>query len=1113
MKKFLNLVCLLLRQHRKKLIVMRNTVLIVLISALQVFATGSYAQTKTISLAMNDATIREVLYAIQKQSEFYFLYNSELIDVAKKVDITIEEEKVDKILTRLFNKNEVDFLIKDRYIVLTPVGGNAELFDQRTVSGTVTDQSGQPLPGVTVLIKGTTQGTVTNTDGNYSLSNIPEDATLVYSFVGMRTQEVVVGGQISINIVMEQETIGIEEVVAIGYGTISKKDLTGSVSSVRFEDQILNANINVMQAMQGYLPGLNIGAVTESGEDPSLLIRGTTSLSTGQSPLIVVDGVIYNGSISDISTSDIERIDVLKDASSAAIFGSRSANGVIIITTKQGKSEKPVFDFNTYHGAQVIANKYNVCNANEYIKLILDYRSANGMEADINNMEAYLDPLEGENYRNGTENDWGELMTQAGPISQYDLSVSGSTARTNYYLSGSFTDQEGAVMGDDFTHTSLRANFSNDISNWLTIGMNAMYSNKDYSGVALPYSSWSLLSSPLGTIYDETGDLVFYPHNKTMFPNPLLNQRVKDSEVSNNLFSVLYADIKIPKIEGLKYHFDYSDNLRFEKHHQFWGTNTVSGYQAPNGHVTRINSENRSWLINNILSYSRQIKKHQVEATIVYSREGYVGESSNLTAKNFSSEVLEWNAIELAGYLAVNTNASENNTEAFMSRFLYNYDNKYYLTATFRRDGFSGFPAGGKYANFPSASLGWVISEEDFTKSLNWINFLKLRLSYGVNGNQALGAYSSLSKMELNNYVYDKSSVVAIYSGSMGNNDLTWEKTKSWNFGIDFSVLNNRLSGEINVYKSNTTDQLVERSLPSMTGYNNVWTNLGEVQNKGIEVELNSIILSTSGFIWKSHLSFSLNRNKIVHLYGTDTDGDGKEDDDIGNSWFIGKSIGAIYNYKTDGIYQIDDDIPDGFVAGKFRPVDVDGSGELDENDRTVIGCTEPNFRVGFYNEMKYKNISLSFMINSIQGGGKNNYYLSDSRSNRVIEHIHSGASAIKRDYWTLENPTNEYPGLYYGGEKYQPAVLEDRSFVRLQDITLAYGFSKTVLNKLGVNNLKIYLSGKNLLTLTKKYKEKVLREEGYFTNFTGMDPEAGTNLLMGTPVMRTYIIGLNINF
>ena len=1091
----------------KLLRIMRITTFLLLIGLMQTYATNTYSQNTKLSLKMEDASLENILNEIEKVSEFHFFYRSNEIYSNDKHTIDANEQTIDELLNSLLKDSKLTYKIFDKYIAIVSkkdVNGNIEsLFQQKRVTGKVTDSSGASLPGVSVVVKGSTIGVITDNNGNYSLANIPENSTLQFSFVGMKTQEVTIAGETTtFNVVMKEETIGLEEVVAIGYGTAKKSDLTGAIASVKLEDANHNANVSVMQTLQGSIPGLNIGTVTRAGDDPSLEIRGTNSLSAGQSPLIVVDGIIYEGSITDLSTNDVDRVDILKDASSAAVYGSRSANGVIIITTKRGKTEKPVFDFNTYCGIQEISHKVKMAGGEKYVQKILDWRSAVGLEADPGKIESYLQPLEIENYRNKTYTDWTDLLTRSAPIQQYDLSVSGRTSKTNYYLSGSYTDQKGIVLGDNYFRTTLRANFSNNITSWLTIGMNISYTKKDYPGAE---ARFLVFASPLSTVYanKETGELNRYPHDDQLTPNPLSYLKTQNKESGTALFSKLYADIKIPKINGLNLHFDYSGNVRYWKSNQFSGKDTEKGILAPNGEAVKSNIENRKWVINTILSYSRKFKQHAIDATILYSREKSNMESTNARAINFPIQVLGWNAMELGSVQENSSSASDNSSEAFMTRLFYTYNSKYLLTATYRRDGFSGFSKGNKFADFPSVSLGWVISEENFVKSMDWLSYLKMRLSYGINGNQALGSYGSLSRMSTLNYVFGDggSTSSGTYPSSLSNSELTWEKTKSFNLGFNINVLDNRISSEIDIYRGSTDGLLVRRSLPPMTGFSSVWTNLGEIQNKGIEITINTLNISKTDFRWNTKFSFSLNRNKIAKLYGIDNDGDGREDDDIGNKWFIGKSIGAIYDYTLDGIYQLSDtDIPSGFIPGDFRIKDIDGIQGISSNDRSVIGYSTPNYRFGIYNELKYKNISLSFMINSIQGGGKDNYYSVNNNIGLNPNASFDGAAGRLNipdiDYWSTTNPSNTIPRINYS-PKYSHGIYQDRSFIRLQDISLSYSFGKDFTNRMGVNSLNLYISGKNLYT---------------WTNFTGWDPESG-NTLSSIPLMRSIVAGLNINF
>jgi TonB-linked SusC/RagA family outer membrane protein len=679
-------------------------------------------------------------------------------------------------------------------------------------------------------------------------------------------------------------------------------------------------------------------------------------------------------------------------------------------------------------------------------------------------------------------------------------------------LSGAYTEQEGIVVGDDFKRTSLRANFSNDINEWMTVGMKTSFAHKDYSGEQANLEM-AVLASPLATVYanKETGELNLYPQTDQLVINPLSYTNAQDQEIYDNLFAILYTDIKIPKIEGLTFHFDYSNTLEFGKHNQFWGTNTVSGLLAPNGKASKDNSEERDWSINSILSYSRKFKeKHRIDATLLYTSEKRNAEASEMLASNFFTSVLKWDNMGIGKIQSNTSTAWQESSTGLMARVAYAFDQKYLVTATIRRDGFSGFSQNHKYADFPSLSVGWVASEESFLKNVDWLSFLKLRLSYGVNGNQALGRYGSLAQVGQVQYVYGDGggTSVGIYPSTLANADLGWEKTKSINLGLNINVLKNRISTEFDFYTTKTNDLLVQQSLPEVSGYKSVWTNLGEIQNKGFEVTLNTVNITNQDLRWESKFTFSLNRNKIVHLYGVDNDGDGFEDSDIGNKWFIGKSLGAIYDYKINGIYQTGDtDIPSGFYPGYFKIKDTDGVDGITPDDRTIVGNTSPNYRFSIYNGLTYKNFSLSFLINSVQGGGKNNYYLGENSPSLNPNYSFPDRLNIPDiNYWTPDNPTNTTPIINYKA-KYFHGMYQDRSFVRLQDVTLAYTLKPSRF--MGQSSLKIYVSGKNLYTWTK---------------WTGWDPEAGTTAggdyyqyssggNTGNPVMRSFIAGIIFGF
>ncbi|MDY7396891.1 TonB-dependent receptor [Aureibaculum sp. 2210JD6-5] len=965
-----------------------------------------------------------------------------------------------------------------------------------SIKGIVVGENSIPIPGVTVLVKGTTNGTSTDFDGKYTI-NANKDAILVFSFLGLETVEVAVENQDTINVTMKEDAAQLDEVVVIGYGTSAKKDVTGAIVSADLSNAAAAANTSIFQALQGTLPGLNIGAVSSAGAAPGFSIRGRTSLSAESGPLIVLDGIIYRGSLTALNINDVESIDVLKDASAAAVYGSRAASGVIIIKTKSGSSEKPLFNLNTYTGFQRAANLLDMMDSDEYIVKLQDYFEALGFDIDRNDPTQVLNPLEIESLNEGSEVDWNKELYRSAPITNYELSVSGKTNKTNYFLSGSFTNQEGIIRGDDFERTTLRANFSNNINKWLEIGLNSTYSYRDYSGQPV-YDYPGVVASPLSQIYKEgdSGELNLFPYNDQLVRNPLTGRLSEDQDIREDVFGAFYADIKLP-IKGLSFRFDYSVGINKRRTARFYGLDTKEG-QDDNGSGSKTHFTSKDWLMNNILTYSRTFNDlHKVGATIVYTRDGSDTEQSTLNAKNFANLSLGYNSLELGEIQEVNSGAVDDSSEGFMARATYGYNGKYLLAATFRRDGFSGFAKNFKYANFYSGSLAWVVSEEGFLKDVSWLNRLKLRLSYGENGNQGLGSYSSLALIGTSQYVFGNggATAVGLSTSSIPNDNLKWETTKSTNFGVNFDIFNNRVSGDIDVYTAKTNDLLVQRTLASYTGYGSVWTNLGKIQNKGVEVLINSENISSENFSWNTSLTFSINRNKIKSLYGEDSDGDGIEDDDVSRGWFIGESLGAIYGYQTNGIYQEGDDIPSGYRPGWFRILDTDGVDGISEDDRSIYANSNPNYRFGIKNELTYKNLSLSFFINSIQGG--DGWYLGDNRALNPNTFFPGRANNVRLNYWTPNNPSNTVPAINYSpprGHRFD----QDRSFVRLQDVTLAYDLSNaSVIKKINLNGLRFYVSGRNLAT---------------WTDWTGYDPELGTTLF-GRPLAQSIILGANISF
>jgi TonB-linked SusC/RagA family outer membrane protein len=968
------------------------------------------------------------------------------------------------------------------------------------VSGIITSDNGEPLIGVNVQEKGTATGVITDIDGKYSLRVSDRNAVLVFSYIGFVKQEIGLQGRSTLNVTLIEDTQALEEVIVVGYGTLKKSDLTGAVARVALEEKAPVPNVNLAQVLSGASAGVNITQTGLAGGDARLSIRGKTSLSANDNPLVVLDGIIYNGSLNDLNVSDIEYVDILKDASAAAVYGSRSANGVILISTKKGKTSKPRVNFNAFYGTQGFTpSEMKVMNAQEYAIRLVDYyyqqdlykwyatkpTGNDGKPAypDINNKEFVASRLRrAEEQRMYLDNsavhdiDWVDVITRESPIIQgYDLNYSGSTDRTNYYASLSYNSEEGIMKNDQFARVTLNTKLDTKFTDWLSAGLNVNYAWRDYSGRNATLADARVIS-PLADVdpYDING-APLYITDEIYMPYPLSRLRIKDKDIRTTLFYVGNIRVDVPFIKGLSYDFNYSNTSTNEDRRTFFPSNTTDG-TAVRGRAEHDPRRRTDWIFNNIITYVNKFGDHGINATLLYSREKSAYSRVTTRSEFFDNDALGYNNLAMGTTITtLNNSAWEEMGVSYMGRVNYQFRNRYMAAATVRRDGFSGFGVNNKFVTLPSFSLGWIVSEESFIKNRLPSLYTKLRLSYGQNGNQGIGRYSSLSRMGTDPYVYGSSTVVGVYPNAMGNSGLRWEKTESYNLGIDVGLFDRRINATIDLYTAQTTDVLVKRRLPWSAGYQEIWDNLGGIANKGVDIEISSQNIKTSDLQWDMGVEFSLNRDKITKLYG------GENDRDLGNGWFVGEPISSVYNYKIIGMWQEEDlysgQIYDGWYPGQWKYEDINGDNKITADDRQIIGSKSPNFTLSISNTLRYKNWSLYFLLNTIAGGA-NRYLINTYEYVNVSERsddVYRINQTSARHYWTPENRTTESSGIYnspavYGG------VWKSRGFTRLQDLSLTYNFGPKVLKTLGgMNYLQLYLSGKNLLT---------------FTNFPGWDPE-----------------------
>ncbi len=989
---------------------------------------------------------------------------------------------------------------------------STSVIEAQSITGTVRSQAdNRALPGVTVEVKGSLNGTITGANGEYKLSNIKPGDSLSFSSIGYEKRAISVGDKKVINALLIPTASSLEQIVVIGYGTVKKKDLTGSITRVNMKGVANNANVNLMESLAGTVAGLNIDQGGGASASSTFSIRGQTTLSGSTRPLIVLDGAIYYGNINDINPYDIESVDVLKGASAAAVYGRRSANGVIIINTKKGKVGKPVISLNMYAGVQGMTNNpVKVMDGNQFATRLLDYswerkvynwystnpKSDVGrpVRPDASNRDTVASflrtPEEKANYLAGKETNWIKEVLRRAPMRNYDISLSGASDNgLSYYLSGSFTDIKGIQKNDQFKRTTVHSNLVDKVTNWLEVGLDATYSYRDASGIPASLSAARVasplqLNNPLGS-----PDYQIYLGGELYQPYPLVYMYADNSNISTNLFSIGTVNINIPWISGLKFTLRYSRSQLTQNNNSFYSSETINGVNN-NGQGIKNPSESIDWILDNILNYSHTFGNHQIDATFLFSREKGFGNSSSASATDFGIQNLGFNDLGLGQFPVASSSAYENNGLSFMGRINYFYKSKYLLTATIRKDGYSGFSPNHKWATFPSVAAGWVLTEEPFLRDKGF--YLKLRLSYGLNGNQGIGEYASFSQMGISDYNFNSQTAIGIYPITLGNNDLTWEKTSATNIGADFSFLKDRLSGSVDLYTGKTKDVLVQRQIPRASGYASVWSNIGIIGNKGIEIDANSQNIK-GRFNWTTTFTFSLNRNKILQLYGKGGN------TDIGNSWFVGEPIQSLYDYKILGVWQENDlfngDIYKGWSPGEFKYADLNHDGKIDPvNDREIIGYAVPSYRFSIGNTLSFKGFSLTIFINSIQGGKR--YYLADNSAmlNPAYNFSFRMNTPAINPYWRPDKPTKNTTAIY-NTPPVESGIYQSRSFVRLQDISLSYSFPGTVIHKANIQNAEVYISSKDPYVWTK---------------WQGWDPETGTSDI---PLMRNIILGLRLSF
>lgn len=1009
-------------------------------------------------------------------------------------------------------------------ILFAAISLSAEAAGPGRVKCFVRDADG-PLVGAVVQLSGSNNAAVTDLDGVAELEQIPADAVLKISLLGYVAEEVKVDGRAEIRIELLADAQTLSDVVVIAYGTAKRKDFTGSIASVNLEKSpvTLAGNTNALEMLKGNVSGLDIGATNSAGGQPSVQMRGQRSLSGSNAPLFVLDGVVFTGSINDLNPGDIASIDVLKDASSAAAYGSRSANGVVIITTRKGNVGKPVISFNAQGGVSTWGNKPVMKTGQDYVDMVLARNQTDDM--------SWMTIQERRNYDAGVTTDWLDYATRIGWKQNYQLSVSGATSKLNYYVSSSLADVGGIVKGDNFKRTSLLGKLSTDITSWMKLSVGAAFSRQDRPGNPANIQT-AYFISPYGMPKRIDGvSLEKYPMTQSDgLQNPLWqsDDSIRQStDVVDNYRLDASLLLTCPWIEGLTFRCNYnlnrtlSTSTDFRKEGYFvregayydderYSTTTCTGLLSKaTGSIGEAVKNCR--ILDLILNYSHQWDKHDLDATLVSTRDYSTYDTKTVTGSDFSdagNTNLGIDGLAKAENIVLNQDGTMASNIGYLARVMYSYDSRYSFTASYRRDGASVFGAKRKWGNFYSFGGAWTPSNEAFwPESLKPVlGSLKLKVSWGRNGNQGISAFGTQTAVQSDRqsglrYEFNGTDIqYGIKVSSLGNPDLGWETTDALNAGIESSWIGGRLFFDVDGYYSITRDQIFNRTIPSITGFSTVKSTMGRIDNFGVEATLRSVNVQNRDFAWNSSLTFWLNRNKLVSLYGEDNDGDGREDDDISNSLFIGKGLGAIYGYVQDGIVQEDDfDYIGIFGAQPGYPkyVDLNGDDQITSEDRTILGYSQPNFRLNLSNTLQYRNFELYFMVTGVFGGN-NRYLRPNANAYRINGFGYATGNAIDIEWWTPENRSNVYPSAAFTSDG-RFLGLQDRTFVRLQDLSLSYSFRMPRLQAAGIRTLKLFVSCKNLLT---------------FTKWVGDDPETGSSVLSSTlPVCKSVSGGVNFSF
>lgn len=1051
--------------------------------------------------------------------------------------------KNSKILSLFGRMGKLQRLFLVALFSVLAIGAYAQ---SKTVSGTVIDQTGEPVIGANVLVKGTTNGVITDLDGKFTLSNVPNNGTISISFIGYKDQEISVAGKTNLQVSLQEDNAMLDEVVVVGYGVQKKSDVTGALTRVGAEELNVKPVSNAFEALQGKAAGVDITSNQRPGEIGDIRIRGNRSLNASNKPLYVVDGVPLNsGGIETINPRDIESIDILKDASSTAIYGSRGANGVILVTTKRGKMGALSLTYNGSVTFENLVDKSPAMSASDYITwrrwAYYNSNPTKNPRGDEPNYDKDQDYFGGDSYalanvnkgwESGTwdgskvtDTDWTDMVTQTGITHEHTLSANGGTEKVQGSFSFGYLNNEGTQKGQEYERYNVSMSVDLQAKPWFKMGgsINASYSVQDYGYSRTGQSSNSGPTDIYGAAkaipryavpYDNDGNIINQPAGSVTNVYTVVDEWKKsnDNRETFRALGSFYAQVDFGNIwkplEGLSYKFAFGPDLRYRRQGIYIDSSSAVRAGGSN-YAKRSDERHFSWTLDNMITYNKTFGEHNIGVTLLQSASKYNKENSDMSETNILVPSFLWNNMGLiditnSKYSAgMGTGLTEQQLASYMARVNYSYKDRYLLTVSGRYDGSSVLAKGNKWDFFPSAALGWRIDQEDFMKDISWINQLKLRVGMGTTGNAAVDPYGTLGVIAAKWMPFSGGNTMIFATNEpyyvdmskdgnlLSNQNLSWEKTTQFNYGIDFSFLNGRIGGTVDVYHSQTSDLLMKMTIPSMTGYPAMMTNIGKTKNFGVDLTLNLVPVRVKDFEWDSDINLAYQKDAIVEL------ANGKQDD-ISNGWFIGKSIAIHYGIAADGIWQESDAeemakfneklSKNKFEVGKVKPVDQNGDYVIDDNDRIILGNKNPRWTMGWSNTFSWKGIDLSIELYGRLGymvstGGEGQYGMYQQRD---------------IDYWTPDNTGAEWQKPIYstaGGDSYSSLLgYKDASFIKIRNISLGYNFDKKICKSIGIESLKLYAQGKNLGNL--------------YSSIDFMDLDLGT-----TYYNRGFTFGIQVGF